>query len=577
MDGNAFPADALVVEGTFGNAQTGKRWHSVSVGGLEPETVYVYQVSAGNAAHSETYTFKTGNPDAFSFFAVGDIQIGSSGDWEKDTAGWVNTMNIMTGMFPDTSFILSAGDQVEVAGYTHEYVGLLTPGQLANYPFAPVVGNHDMNSPLFNYHFNIPNMVSYGAGPTDFNYYYSYGDMLIIVLNSNFINIANHMPTIEAALASHPDAVWKVVTFHHAPYSVYRSDTDATKTAIVANWLPVFDEMGIDVVINGHCHSYSRSHHMKDNVPQLDQTWLDETKNIVQDPIGIVYFALNSASGSKYYVVSGAPRSHTAFYNQADRPNFSVASVTAGSFSLTTYQANEDGSTTIIDEYTIIKTSDVMPGEYTVTFVDWDGTVHDEQIVEQGKNATAPIDPEREGYTFIGWDVDFTVVSSDLTVTAMYEINTYTVQFMNWDGTVHDEQIVEHGDAAAAPSDPEREGHTFIGWDTVFTSVKSDLMITAQFTLNTAVILVSASTSESDFVSIVETSKNSNVWVLTFRVMETYSDGTTEVVAHAIQIRANNANVDGRHTFADSALKGYTLVYDIKGNGSNIKEFRLVK
>ncbi|MCL2167335.1 MAG: hypothetical protein FWH49_08640, partial [Clostridiales bacterium] len=80
-----------------------------------------------------------------------------------------------------------------------------------------------------------------------------------------------------------------------------------------------------------------------------------------------------------------------------------------------------------------------------------------------------------------------------------------------------------------------------------------------------------------DFISIVETAKNSRVWVLTFNVTETFADGTTAVVTYSINLNGNNANQSGRYTFTDGDLQGYTLVYDIAGNGSNIKEFKLVK
>ena len=64
---------------------------------------------------------------------------------------------------------------------------------------------------------------------------------------------------------------------------------------------------------------------------------------------------------------------------------------------------------------------------YTVTFKDWDGTVLSTQTVEQGASATAPANPTRTGYTFTGWDVAFTNVQSDLVVTAQYQINSYTL------------------------------------------------------------------------------------------------------------------------------------------------------
>ena len=65
----------------------------------------------------------------------------------------------------------------------------------------------------------------------------------------------------------------------------------------------------------------------------------------------------------------------------------------------------------------------VLPGvTHTVTFVDWDGTVLSTQTVGEGQAATAPADPYREGYNFIGWDADFANVTSDLTITALYEL-----------------------------------------------------------------------------------------------------------------------------------------------------------
>ena len=62
---------------------------------------------------------------------------------------------------------------------------------------------------------------------------------------------------------------------------------------------------------------------------------------------------------------------------------------------------------------------------FTVTFADYDGTILKVETVESGKGATAPTEPTRTGYRFIGWDKDYTNVTSNLTVTATYE-RTYT-------------------------------------------------------------------------------------------------------------------------------------------------------
>ena len=129
---------------------------------------------------------------------------------------------------------------------------------------------------------------------------------------------------------------------------------------------------------------------------------------------------------------------------------------------------------------------EVTPVYFTVTFQDWNGTVLKTEQVEQGKSATAPADPVRERYTFIGWDKSFSNVQSDLTVTAQYEKNVvyYTVTFLDWDGTTLKTEQVEQGKSATAPADPIREGYTFIGWNKDFSNVQSNLTVTAQYEQN---------------------------------------------------------------------------------------------
>jgi subtilisin-like proprotein convertase family protein len=137
---------------------------------------------------------------------------------------------------------------------------------------------------------------------------------------------------------------------------------------------------------------------------------------------------------------------------------------------------NVTGDLTVTAQYQI--------NSYTVTFLDWDGTVLATDIVDHGSAATAPVDPTREGYTFTGWDVPFDNVTGDLTVTAQYQINSYTVTFLDWDGSVLATDVVDHGSAATAPADPTREGYTFAGWDVPFDNVTGDLTVTAQYQIN---------------------------------------------------------------------------------------------
>lgn len=122
------------------------------------------------------------------------------------------------------------------------------------------------------------------------------------------------------------------------------------------------------------------------------------------------------------------------------------------------------------------------PAECTVTFVDWDGTILQQTTTRPGMMVTPPADPVREGYTFKGWDSqDYTWVVSDLTITATYYDETYTVRFYDWDGTLLSEQQVHYGQAAEAPADPAREGYTFLGWSEDFSDVTIDKYIVAMY------------------------------------------------------------------------------------------------
>ena len=125
---------------------------------------------------------------------------------------------------------------------------------------------------------------------------------------------------------------------------------------------------------------------------------------------------------------------------------------------------------------------------YSVTFKDWDGTILKTETVKEGSSAIAPSNPTRNGYKFTGWDKTFNNVTSDLTVTAQYvEIIYYTVTFVDWDGTVLKTQTVEKGTSATAPNNPTRNGYKFTGWDKTFNNVTSDLTVTAQYILDTTI------------------------------------------------------------------------------------------
>ena len=104
---------------------------------------------------------------------------------------------------------------------------------------------------------------------------------------------------------------------------------------------------------------------------------------------------------------------------------------------------------------------------YTITFDTAGGSEIAPITQDYGTVITAPEAPTREGYTFIGWDKEIptTMPAENMTVTAQWEINQYTITFDTNGGSEIAPITQDYGTQIAAPADPTREGYTFIGWD----------------------------------------------------------------------------------------------------------------
>ena len=124
-----------------------------------------------------------------------------------------------------------------------------------------------------------------------------------------------------------------------------------------------------------------------------------------------------------------------------------------------------------ITEDTVVNgTWDII--KLTVTFTDGQGNILKTQEVNYGSSATAPASPTRTEYNFNGWDKSFTNVTTNLTVNAKWKIKTFSVKFYDYNGgTVLRSQTVNYGGAATAPANPTREGYNFLGWDKTFDNI----------------------------------------------------------------------------------------------------------
>ena len=148
--------------------------------------------------------------------------------------------------------------------------------------------------------------------------------------------------------------------------------------------------------------------------------------------------------------------------------------------------AYEEGATVPAEDVTYTAVWDV--NKYTITF-DTDGGSEVAAITQDYASAvTAPADPTKTGYTFAGWDKEIpaTVPAEDVTIKATWTINQYTVKFVS-DETVVSEQSLDYGAAITAPEAPAKEGYTFKGWspDVDETVPAKDVTYVAEYTVNT--------------------------------------------------------------------------------------------
>ena len=379
----------------------------VTITGLAENTSYKYQYYV-NGAWSDTYDYKTQSTDSFSIMYVGDPQIGAStnqlGDQNKeyyamnDSYNWYHTLNNAVSKFPNLSFIMSAGDQINQSGSLSkeadaleqqiEYAGFLNPSVLRSLPVATTIGNHDSGSVNYSNHFNYPNKQSSGdrtAAGTD--YYFTYGNTLFISIDTNNYNVSTHENVIKEATEKNPDAKWRVLMFHQDIYGSGYDHSDSDGIVLRTQLTPVIDKYDIDAVLQGHDHTYSRTYqitsdgsehssytkapsssdaeafssYLKDNLCYTLTTGSDDTTKAI-DPKGTVYFEANSATGSKYYQLIGTQQDYIAARCQSWRPTYSVIDITDTTLTVKTYDAatNEelvaDGG--VKTAYTIVKQAD---------------------------------------------------------------------------------------------------------------------------------------------------------------------------------------------------------------------------
>ena len=156
---------------------------------------------------------------------------------------------------------------------------------------------------------------------------------LFMVINSNNRSTAEHKEFMESAIAQNPDVRWKTVVFHHSVYSTASHVNDGDIIERREELPPVMSELGIDVVLMGHDHVYTRTYMMNGTTPDDSQGVQSEVTN----PEGVLYLTANSASGSKYYDIKAPEAAYSAVMDQSYRRTITDIHVTDTSYTMTTY------------------------------------------------------------------------------------------------------------------------------------------------------------------------------------------------------------------------------------------------
>ncbi|MYS18923.1 3',5'-cyclic AMP phosphodiesterase CpdA [Streptomyces sp. DvalAA-14] len=328
--GGEFPAGAATVDAAGGAniATSGGFNRHATVTGLKERTAYSYRVGAeGN--WSATYAFKTQDFEGdYDFLFFGDPQIGSSGDTAKDQAGWQDTLDVALTANPDSELLVSGGDQVESANTESQWNAFLAPDKLRQYPWAATIGNHDVGGKAYEQHLYTPNTDRSGplysngdpgSNTSGGDYWYIYKDVLFIDLNSNSYATsqggggdAAHIKYVTDVINQHgAEAKWKVLTYHHAIYSPADHAKDSDNKTRRVDFPTAFSKLGVDLVLQGHDHSYSRSYLIK-NGEKADTNEQPGAADVYPGPGGVLYVTANSSSGSKYYDITTPDSSGTS-------------------------------------------------------------------------------------------------------------------------------------------------------------------------------------------------------------------------------------------------------------------------
>ncbi|QDU58918.1 metallophosphoesterase [Aeoliella mucimassa] len=237
--------------------------HELKLDGLEPQAGHHYQVlvetADGKQLEAPLSTFQTaslpGTP--YTFGVIGDTQGNPKVSQKLTDLLWAQRPN----------FMVIAGDLTETGTNKSHWTEHFFPGLqpiASRVPFYPVLGNHERNAKFYYQYMSLPD--------PEFYYSFKYGNAEFFMIDSNQrLDVESEQYKWLAKALAESEATWKFVTYHHPAFSSDEDDYGDLWKGEKSSWgeqrlrhlIDLYDEHQVDVVWNGHIHSYERTWPMK--------------------------------------------------------------------------------------------------------------------------------------------------------------------------------------------------------------------------------------------------------------------------------------------------------------------------
>ncbi|MEA4932021.1 MAG: metallophosphoesterase family protein [Lawsonibacter sp.] len=351
--------------------------HKAVAAGLKSNTAYYYRVGDTSLnMWSNLAVFITApESEPFTFIDISDTQMANQAG-AKVVSG---IMSEALHIFGDARFIINNGDVIDSKAES-QYNLLLGNAQsiFSNTTFMSAPGNHDIGNSCFIDHFNL---AARNANTSTGAYYsVDYSNAHFVVLNTNessseyaeFSKAQIDWMKADIRAAKKAGATWIIVVMHMGPYSTAEHSLTANVIATREKVAPLFSELGVDLVLQGHDHVYARSKPISGGTAQPEtrktENYSGNSIDYIVNPEGTIYITPGTAGVKYYYQNSSLSQDYLNLFDSANGPTKGGAAslkeetfigfrIDGNKLTEIAYQAEKDNlqNAHIIDQFGILK------------------------------------------------------------------------------------------------------------------------------------------------------------------------------------------------------------------------------